>query len=117
VATKSDKPHCPQAGDFVWLAFDPTQGHEQAGRRPALILSPYSYNQRAGLCLACPITNTNRGYPFDVQLPSDFPVSGVVRADQVRSLAWAERYSTFITAAPVEVLQEVRDKLAALLEL
>lgn len=82
-----------------------------------LVLSRKTYNLRSGLCLACPVTNTVRGYPFDVNLPMGFPVSGTVRADQVRSLAWAERRCEFIIRCPPDIFDDVREKLATVLEL
>ena len=81
----------PDRGDIIWLDFDPQSGHEQRGRRPALILSPQAYNERAGLALACPISTQIKGYPFEVQLPRGLDTSGVVLADQVRSIDWRAR--------------------------
>ena len=78
--------HAPDRGDIVWVDFDPQAGHEQAGRRPALIVSPQSYNQKVGLALLCPITNQRKGYPFEVPLPKGLTVAGVVLADQVKSM-------------------------------
>src|SRR5437762_13948374 len=80
--------YVPERGDAVWLTLDPQAGHEQAGRRPALVLSPAAYNGRVGLALCCPITNQAKGYPFEVALPDGLAVSGVVLADQVKSLDW-----------------------------
>ena len=83
--------HVPDRGDIVWVDFDPQAGHEQAGRRPALIVSPQSYNQKVGLVLLCPITNQRKGYPFEVPLPKGLKVAGVVLADQVKSIDWHAR--------------------------
>ena len=80
--------YVPERGDAVWISLDPQAGHEQAGRRPALVLSPAAYNGRVGLALLCPITNQAKGYPFEVPLPEGLPVTGVVGADQVKSLDW-----------------------------
>ncbi len=80
--------YIPERGDAVWITLDPQAGHEQAGRRPALVLSPSAYNGRVGLALFCPITSQVKGYPFEVRLPAGSPVSGVVGADQVKSLDW-----------------------------
>jgi mRNA interferase MazF len=107
--------YVPDAGDFVWLTFDPQAGHEQAGRRPALILSPRAYNQKAELALACPITTKTKGYPFEVAIPSGGRVSGVVLADQVKSLDWKERRVEHAQKAPPDVVEEVLAKLAPLL--
>jgi mRNA interferase MazF len=79
---RSTASYVPHSGELVWLSFDPQAGGEQAGRRPALILSPASYNGRPGLALTCPITSQVKGYPFEVALPPGLPVSGVVLADQ-----------------------------------
>ena len=80
--------YIPNRGDAVWITLDPQAGHEQAGRRPALVLSPSAYNGRVGLALFCPITTQVKGYPFEVPLPRGAAVSGVVGADQVKSLDW-----------------------------
>jgi mRNA interferase MazF len=81
-------PYIPARGDVVYLDFDPQAGREQKGRRPALVLSPIAYNRRVGLCVACPITNQVKGYPFEVAIPAGFQVTGVILADQVKSLDW-----------------------------
>jgi len=96
--------------------FNPQAGHEQAGRRPALVLSPRSYNGRAGLALICPITSQRKGYPFEVAV-SGGRVSGVVLADQLRSLDWSARRAKKLARASDETLQEVLGKIAALLQL
>lgn len=107
--------YVPEAGDLVWLDFHPQAGREQAGRRPAVVLSPAVYNQRAGLAVACPVTSRAKGYPFEVALPSGLPVSGVILADHVRSLDWRERRARRIARLPGAVMQEIRDRIAALL--
>ena len=109
--------YVPDAGDLVWLTFDPQAGREQFGRRPALILSPRSYNSRRGLALACPITSHKKGYPFEVVLPDENEVSGVVLADHVKSVDWRERRAKFAASASSAVLTEVREKLRPLLGL
>lgn len=109
--------YVPDAGDLVWLTFDPQAGREQRGRRPALILSPRTYNSRSGLALACPITSHRKGYPFEVALPDDAEVSGVVLADHVKSVDWRERRAARAASAPIGVLTEVREKLRPLLGL
>ena len=83
--------YAPARGDVVWIDMNPQLGREQAGRRPAVILSPLSYNRKVGLALLCPITNHEKGYPFEVPIPEGLPVSGVVLADQVKSLDWRAR--------------------------
>jgi mRNA interferase MazF len=108
-------PYIPTRGDIVWLTFTPQAGHEQAGRRPALTLSPSSYNRTVGLALFCPITSQVKGYPFEVLIPPDLPIRGVVLSDQVRSLDWNVRQAEFIARAPSQVLEDVLGKLDTLL--
>jgi mRNA interferase MazF len=98
----------------VWLDFDPQAGHEQAGRRPALVISPAAYNRKVGLALACPITSQVKGYPFEVALPAGLPISGVVLSDHVKSLDLAARGATRAGVAPADVVAEVLAKLAPL---
>ena len=83
--------YAPARGDVVWMHFDPQAGREQAGRQPALVLSPEAYNRRVGLALCCPITSQVKGYPFEVSLPAGLDVAGVVLADQLKSLDWRRR--------------------------
>jgi mRNA interferase MazF len=98
------------------LSFSPQAGHEQAGHRPALVLSPESYNRKVGLALFCPITTQRKGYPFEVVVPSGLVVSGVVLSDQVKSLDWKARETRFGCQLPLETFQEVVAKLGSLLE-
>ena len=105
----------PDAGDLIWLTFDPQAGREQAGRRPALVLSPILYNSKAGLALACPITTQAKGYPFEVSMPADCGVTGVILADHVKSIDWKARKAEIIGTCPHEIMAEVRAKLAPLL--
>ena len=107
--------YVPDAGNIVWLTFSPQAGHEQAGHRPALVLSPLSYNEKSSLALFCPITSRVKGYPFEVLLPSASRVAGAVLSDQIRSLDWRARHARFATQAPPHVVGEVREKLALLL--
>lgn len=107
--------YIPEQGDAVWITLDPQAGHEQAGRRPALILSPSAYNGRVGLALLCPITSQVKGYPFEVPLPAGLPVAGVVGADQVKSLDWRARQAARIVSVPAEVVTEVVRRLQTLL--
>lgn len=109
--------YVPDAGDLIWLTFDPQAGHEQRGRRPALVLSPRTYNAKARLALACPITSHVKGYPFEVRLPAGGTVGGAVLADHVKNLDWQARSATFAAKAPATVLSDVREKLRVLLEL
>jgi len=103
----------PRQGDLITLSFDPQAGHEQRGRRPAIVVSRDLFNRRTGLCLACPITNTDRNYPFHVALPSDAPVSGFVMVEQVKSIDYTARRARRIGAAPAALLQEVLSILDA----
>lgn len=105
----------PERGDIVWIDFDPQSGREQAGRRPALVLTPARYNRLVGLLVACPVTKHAKGYPFESLLPVGLPVQGVVLADHVRSLDWRTRHSEFICKAPAEVVDQVTAKVQALL--
>ena len=98
----------------MWLTFDPQAGREQAGRRPALVVSPASYNGKSGVALLCPITSRVKKYPFEVALPAGLPVSGVALADQLKSVDWAARRVEFIVAAGSDFLEEVRSRLAPL---
>lgn len=107
--------YVPDAGDIVWLSFTLQAGHEQSGTRPGVVLSPRIYNERAGLCLACPVTSQVKGYPFEVPLPEELPVNGVVLADHVRSLDWRARGAEFIAAAPETVRTEVYSRLLLLI--
>lgn len=108
--------YVPDRGHAVWLAFDPQLGHEQAGRRPALVLSPGSYNEKVGLALVCPITTRVKGYPFEVEMPKRSDVDGVVLSDQVESLDWAVRRAEFICEVPGHVVRDVLAKLRTLID-
>ena len=107
--------HCPDRGEIVWLSLDPQAGHEQAGRRPALAISPLAYNKKVGLALFCPITNHIKGYPFEVELPPGQPVSGAVLCDQLKSLDWNARDSALIGRLPKELMEEVLGKVRTLI--
>jgi mRNA interferase MazF len=109
--------YVPDAGDLVWLTFDPQAGHEQRGRRPALILSPRAYNSKARLAIACPITSHVKGYPFEVPLPRGGKISGVVLADHIKNLDWQVRRLAFEAKAPADVVTDVRERLRVLLGL
>lgn len=108
-------PYTPDRGDIVWLNFSPHAGHEQAGRRPALVLSPVEYNAKTGLALMCPITSRSKGYPFEVSLPSTYPVTGVVLADQIRNLDWRVRNARFECYAPHGLVDSVLRMIESLL--
>jgi mRNA interferase MazF len=107
--------YVPARGDAIWINLHPQAGHEQVGRRPAVVLSPAAYNGRVGLALLCPITNQIKGYPFEVNLPSGLGVTGVVLADQVKSLDWRARRAELLCPLPEETVAQVLAKLATLL--
>jgi mRNA interferase MazF len=107
--------YVPDRGDVIWISLNPQAGHEQAARRPALVLSPAAYNGRVGLALLCPITNQAKGYPFEVRIPPGLAVTGVVLADQVKSLDWRARQAAILITLPEAVATEVLQKLRTLL--
>jgi mRNA interferase MazF len=107
--------YIPARGDAIWISLNPRVGHEQAGRRPALVLSPSSYNGRVGLAILCPVTTQVKGYPFEVVIPAGSKLGGVVLADQVKSLDWRFRKAEFICKLPRETTNEVLEKLGTLL--
>ena len=106
----------PKRGDAIWIDLNPQAGSEQAGRRPALVLSPGAYNSKVGLALLCPITSRAKGYPFEVAIPHGLDVTGVVLADQLKSLDWRTRRADFIAALPVDTVEEVLQKVLLLLK-
>jgi mRNA interferase MazF len=106
----------PDRGDIVWIDFNPQMGREQAGRRPALVISPRRYNAQVGLALVCPITRQQKGYPFEVSLPEDDEVQGVVLADHIKSLDWKRRFAEPAGHTSRDVVQEVLEKLKTLLQ-
>ena len=108
--------YVPDRGDLVWLEFTPQAGSEQRGRRPALVLSPKSYNGKVGLALFCPLTAKVKGYPFEVELPHGYAVSGVVLADQLKSLDWRSRKVNFIERVTPNVMAMVTARVLPLLE-
>jgi mRNA interferase MazF len=109
------KPYVPKAGDIIRLNFDPQAGHEQAGRRPALVVSPASFNEATSLAFVCPITNTIRNNPFEVYIPNGYRTSGGILADQLKSLDWQVRRAEFVETVPGDTLKQVRNLLARIL--
>jgi mRNA interferase MazF len=101
---------------MVWLQFNPQTGHEQAGRRPALVISPRAYNRAAGLALFCPVTSAVKGYPFEVVLPAGLPAQGAVLCDQLKSLDWRVRRAELLCRAPSEVMDEATAKIRLLVD-
>ena len=107
--------YIPDRGDAVWINMHPQAGHEQAGRRPAVVLSPSSYNSKVGLALFCPVTNQIKGYPFEVVIPEGLKVAGAVLSDQVKNLDWKIRNTEFYDKIPEAVILETVKKLSTLL--
>jgi mRNA interferase MazF len=107
--------YVPDRGDVVWITLNPQAGHEQAGRRPAVVLSPIAYNSKVGLAILCPITNQIKGYPFEVLIPAGLGVTGAILADQVKSLDWHAQKAEWICTLPEVTVIEVLQKLGTLL--
>ena len=107
--------YVPRRGDLIWLTFDPQAGHEQAGRRPALVLSPSSYNGKVGLALCCPVTSHAKGYPFEVALPPDLAIQGAVLSDHVKSLDWEARKAKLADRLPEAEVEKVLAMIHALM--
>ena len=103
--------YIPQKGDFITLSFDPQSGHEQKGRRPAVVISNYLFNRHTGLAIVCPITNTDRKIPFHLAVPQPLPVTGFVMVDQVKSVDYVARKARFIEKAPDELVEDVLEVL------
>jgi mRNA interferase MazF len=109
--------YAPERGEAIWITLTPQAGHEQQGRRPALVLTPRKYNEMVGLVIACPITSQVKGYTFEVALPAGLPITGVILADHVKSLDWKARQAVPICAVPAPILAAVLARLQALLAL
>lgn len=109
------KTYVPDRDDLVWVDFTPQAGHEQAGRRPALVISPAAYNQKTGLMLAFPVTSHVKGYPFEVLLPAGLRIQGVVLSDHIKNMDWNVRRAEFICKVPTAVTDEVLAKLETLI--
>ena len=116
MVAKPVRAYVPERGDVVWIDFDPQAGHEQAGRRPALVLSPRSYNRPSGLALLCPITSQTKGYPYEIPIPDGLNVNGVILTDQVKNMAWKQRRAAYLCEMPAEVLDDVVEKLLTLID-
>lgn len=101
----------PARGDLVYVSFDPQAGHEQAGRRPAIVLSPKSFNQVTKFAVVCPVTSKEKGYPFEVKLPDSLPIKGVILTDQVKSLDWQARQFDIKGQAPDEIVADCLDRI------
>ncbi len=109
------KSYIPRKGDLIWINFNPTSGVEQKGLRPALVVSEMAFNDKVGMAFCCPVTNTVRGGPFEVLVPKKSGVSGVILTDQIRSIDWRAREARFISSASINVMNDVVDRLAAIL--
>lgn len=107
--------YIPERGDIIWLNFSPQAGHEQAGRRPALVLSPKAYNRKTGQCLVCPITSQVKGYAFEFPLPASCSITGVVLVDQVKNQDWVSRNAEKATKISHEDLNPICDIIDALI--
>ena len=108
--------YIPDRGHVVWLDFSPQAGHEQAGKRPAIVVSPVKYNKILGLALFCPITNQIKGFPFEVLIPEGQSIRGVVLSDQVKNFDWKAREVKFVEKMPAQITEEVIGKILTLLE-
>ena len=109
-------PYVPERGDIVWLQFTPQAGHEQAGYRPALVISPRSYNRRVGLALFCPVSSQVKGYPFEVALPPGLKATGAILSDRVKSLDWRVRKAKRVCTVPGEIMEETIARILALVD-
>ena len=107
--------YVPRRGDVVWLTFDPQAGHEEAGRRPALVVSPEVYNGKVGLAIFCPVTVQAKGFPFEGLVPRGMAIQGVVLTDQVKSLDWRARRAEFLCRLPPRTVSEAMNKLGTLI--
>ncbi len=108
------KTYVPDRGDLIWLNFDPQSGHEQKGKRPALVISPKEYNEKVGLGIFCPITSQEKGYPFEVKI-NNKKIQGVILSDQIKNLDWRKRNAEFISKVTNEEIEEVISKFSTLI--
>jgi mRNA interferase MazF len=115
VVVRASRSFVPDVADIVWVDFTPQVGHEQAGRRPAVVLSPREYNQKVGLAILCPITSRVKGYPFELELPPGLAVHGSIQVDQLKSVDWRQRRVQRLGRLPASILHEVRQTIATLL--
>lgn len=108
--------YVPKDGDVIIINFDPQKGHEQSGRRPALVLSPEEYNRKTGLAVVCPVTNQKKGYPFEVEIPDGLSVKGVIISDQIKNLDWRSKKAKFICRLDYSIVDEVVSKILPLID-
>jgi mRNA interferase MazF len=111
----SPGPYVPQRGDVVWITLHHQADREQAGRRPVVVLSPHTFNAKVGLAILCPITSQIKDYPFEVRIPSELPIAGVILSDQIQSMDWRALKAEFVCSLPSEIVTEVLGKLQTLL--
>lgn len=109
------KQFVPERGDIIWISLSPTRGHEQRGRRPALVLSPAFYNENNGTAIICPITSKQKGHPFEVVVKTN-KISGVVLSDQIRIVDWGKREASFVTRTSLEIVNKVIEKINLLIK-
>ncbi len=109
--------YCPERGDLIWIDFNPQKGHEQKGRRPALVISPAKYNCKVGLAVLLPITRTIKNYPFKLALPEGSQVEGVIITDQIKSLDWRSRNAEFIDKLPEPLLRDAINMFSTLIKI
>lgn len=114
MVTHSDS-YIPSRGDIVYFDFDPTKGHEQRGYRPAVVISPYAYNKKSSLALFMPITSNQKNYPFEVILPPELEIHGVILTDQIKCLDWKARKVKFVESVPENLIEEVQAKIEPLI--
>ncbi len=107
--------YVPDRGDVIWINFNPQAGHEHAGHRLALVISPAAYNQKIGLAILCPITTKIKGYPFEVIIPEGLEAKGVILADQIKNLDWRVRKADFLCKLPDKTVLDVQKKLKSLI--
>lgn len=107
--------YIPNRGDIVYLDFDPTKGHEQKGHRPAFVISPRIYNEKSSLALFMPITSNQKNYPFEVALPSELKIHGVILVDQIKCLDWKACSLKFVESVPQDLIEEIQAKIEPLL--
>jgi len=112
-----DKTYTPKRGDIVWVNFQPQSGKEQSGRRPAIVLSNSEYNRIVGLAIFCPITSKVKGFPFEVALPKNLPISGVVLDDQIRNLDWKSRNVEYISTIDTETIEKILGLIKRIIEI
>ena len=111
----SRREYVPGRGDVVWMTFSPQAGHEQSGRRPAVVISSSIYNGRTGMALCCPVTSQVKGYPFEVLVPPELKIKGAILADHIRNIDWRARRTKYIGQLPESAMDEVSGKKVALI--